>query len=171
MAPCLQKRWRQYWGLNDALPKDCTDCFNADGGGMVKGFGNYLFHQKYKGEFLGGFVSTKSDQIIRAFFAPGLNATAGGPDNCTLDPGGNTVWSALFAGQYDGAKFTAGLKDVMDNVVGPDSAAYYVWHGETHMHLWRDDYLDTNGTNMTLADWVKDILNHKNTRVGDLSMP
>jgi hypothetical protein len=173
MAACLQKRWRQYWGLNDILPsqEECPDCYNADGGGMVKGYGNYLFHKKYAGRMLGGFVSTLSDQIIRAFYAPGLNANGSGPDDCSVNPSYNTIISAMDPGfgigAYTGQKFTAGLKDVIENVVGPDSAGYYVWPGETHMHIWRSpDFWDTNGNTMTMADWVKDILDGKNTRQG-----
>ena len=33
MATCLQKKWRDAWGLDDSMPADCTDCFPADGGG------------------------------------------------------------------------------------------------------------------------------------------
>ena len=68
-------------------------------------FGDYLFNEKYKDRMPGGFVSAVHDGIIRAFFAPGLNAQSGQPDNCTLDPTLNTVTSSFLLGQYDGPKF------------------------------------------------------------------
>lgn len=166
MPACLQKRWREYWGLSSALPKECVGCFNADGGGIVAGFGNYLFKQKYKDRMLGGFISARHDGIIRSFYAPGLNATAGGPDNCTLEPSANVVSSAIGVGQYDGPKFAKGLKDVIDNVVGPEQAGYYMLPTDTHMHLWRARYFEKNGTDKTIAEWVAEILKGTPSRVG-----
>ena len=72
----LQKEWRELWGLNQAFPSDCEGCFNANGGGIVKGLGSYLF-QKYPepGQVMGGLISTQSDEIMTMFYSRGL-------DNC-----------------------------------------------------------------------------------------
>jgi hypothetical protein len=169
MAACLQKRWREYWGLNDALPTECIGCFNADGGGIVKGYGTYLFNQKYAGRMLGGFVSSQKDEIIRGFYSPGLSATAGQPDDCSLDPTWETVQVAVIGGaRYDGEKFKAGLKDVIDNVVGQGKVATYTIPETPHMHLWRDRYYQENGNGQTIAAWVKDVLDGKATKRGEL---
>jgi len=168
MAPCLQKRWRDYWGINQVLPKDCSECFHADGGGLVEGLGSYLFKYKYADRMLGGFISSLEDGIIRGFYAPGLNATEGQPDDCTLDPGGNTVFSSFLLGRYDGATFHAGLKDVIDGVVGRDKIGYYVLEGEPHMHLWRPRFFETNGNDQSMAAWVADILAGKPSHQGSL---
>jgi Pectinacetylesterase len=169
MATCLQKKWRTLWGLNDAIPAACgPKCFDPSGGKLVEGLGQYLFHEKYGDRFVGGVISTDADQIIRAFFAPGLSATAGQPDDCTLDPGGNTVASALFLGRYEGSKYHAALKDVMDNVVGWDKAATYFWNGEGHMHLWRPDYYNTNGNQHSIAEWLGSVVAGKLTHEGKL---
>jgi hypothetical protein len=169
MATCLQKRWRDYWGLNDAIPPECGPaCFDPSGGKIVDGLGNYIFHRKYNDRFIGGVISSAEDQIIRGFFAPGLNAEAGQPDNCTLDPGGNTVASSLYLGRYEGPKYRAALEDVMDNVVGWDKAATYFMNTDTHMHLWRPDYYNTNGNKRSIAEWLGAVLKGELTHEGSL---
>jgi len=172
MPACLQNKWRKYWGLDDILPKECKDCFNEDGGGLVKGYGTWLFHEKYKGQILGGFVSSLEDEIIRAFYAPGLSATKGAPDDCTLDPGSNTVGQAVFGGgfgnTYEGPAFTDGLKDVIQNVVKRGVVGFYTVPGTPHMHIWRARFYEKNGNDLTMAEWVKDVLAGKATEQGTL---
>jgi hypothetical protein len=172
MAACLQNRWRETWGLNDALPSqaECPACYQADGGGIVKGYGDYLFHQKYKDRMLGGFVSSVEDEIIRAFYAPGLGSDGSFPGDCTLDPSANTIEEAVIGGgPYTGAKFHEGLVDVMDNVVGRDSVAYYALPGTAHMHLWRPRFYEiADGATMTMAEWMADVLAEKATHQGNL---
>ncbi|MFT3923339.1 MAG: pectin acetylesterase-family hydrolase [Myxococcales bacterium] len=176
MAACLQKRWRTYWGLDDILPKDCTDCFAADGGDIVKGYGNWLFHKKYEGQVLGGFISSVEDEIIRAFYAPGLSMTKGKPDDCTLDPTSNTIKEAvigsaggLFGNEYTGQMFTDGLKDVLSTVVHrPGVVGFYTIPGTPHMHIWRPRFYEKNGNDQTIAEWTKDILAGKPTEQGTL---
>jgi hypothetical protein len=168
MAPCLQAKWRKYWALNDAFPKDCTAC-QGDAGGLTEAAFKYYFSNKYKGRFLGGLITTVHDQIIRAFFAPGLSAS-GGPDDCTLEPGLNTVTSAFSIGTYDGEKYRAGLADVSDNLVTPEQMGYYAMEGELHMHLFRPRFYETNGNAQSIADWMKDILAKKPTKTGEMFM-
>jgi hypothetical protein len=118
---------------------------------------------------LGGFVSSVEDEIIRAFYAPGLSADGSFPGDCSLDPAANTIQEATTGGgPYTGAKFHEGLADVLDNVVGRDSVGYYALQGTAHMHLWRPRFYETNGAGQTMADWVKDILAEKPTHDGDL---
>ena len=169
MATCLQNNWRTYWGMNDAFPKACKGCFRADGGGIVEGYGQYLFHEKFKGRMLGGFVSSLEDEVIRGFYSPGLNATEGGPDNCTLDPTGEIVKTAIIGGAlYTGEKFHEGLADAIDNVVKRGTVGFYTIPGTAHMHLWRDRYYEKNGNAQTIAEWVKDVLDGKPTENGEL---
>jgi hypothetical protein len=166
MAPCLQKKWREYWGLNEAFPKECTDCF-GNAGGLTEAAFKYYFGNKYKGRFLGGLITSVNDQIIRAFFAPGLSGTAGQPDDCTLDPGFNTISSALLLGQYPGDRYREGLMDVADNLVGKDQIGYYGIPGDGHMHLWRPHFFEKNGNTQSIAEWLADILAKKPTKQGD----
>ena len=152
MATCLQKRWRDTWGLDAILPKDCTDCFNSDGGGLVKGYGNYLFHNKYKGRMLGGMISSVGDEIIRAFFAPGENS-------CTVDPMSNTIEQAISnGGAYSVDKFSMGLEDVLTNVTKRGTVGVYTMDGGRHMHLWRAEYYQKNGNALSIAEWLAKVL-------------
>jgi hypothetical protein len=166
MASCLQKKWRTYWALNEAFPKDCTAC-QGDAGGLTEAAFKYYFSDKYGGKFLGGLITTVNDQIIRAFFAPGLSANAGQPDDCSLDPGLNTITSALLFGSYAGDKYREGLADVADNLVGPNQIGYYAMSGEAHMHLWRPTFWNKNGNEQSIAEWMADILAGKATKQGD----
>ncbi len=168
MSACIQKRWRETWGLDDILPKDCADCFNSDGGGIVKGYGEWLFHQKYKGRMLGGFISSLEDEIIRAFYAPGL-------DDCSVDPTANTIKEAvigsaggLLGTEYTGQMFHEGLKDVIQNVVKRGTVGFYTIPNTPHMHLWRPRFYEKNGNAQTMAEWVQDILDEKATEQGTL---
>jgi hypothetical protein len=156
LAPCLQKRWRDLWNLDAAMPKDCTGCFQADGGGLADGLGTYLFKQKYVGRKVGGMISSVEDGVIRAFYGPGLN-------NCTTDPGSNAILSAFELGGYSGADFRAGLKDIAA-FVGPDTASYFL-PGGAHMRLWRARfYQPVEG--VTIAKWLSDLLAENPTHIG-----
>ena len=129
--------------------------------------GKYLFHEKYAGRFLGGFVSTEEDNVMRAFFGAG-----GSPkdpnDNCMVDPGTNTIATATIGGNYDGPTYRAGLKDAVENVAGRETTAFYVMPGTPHMHLWRGRYYETNQVGTTLADWVGNVVAEKPSHVGAL---
>ncbi|NUO48548.1 MAG: hypothetical protein HOV80_06800, partial [Polyangiaceae bacterium] len=35
LAPCLQTRWREVWGLDSTLPAGCPECTGPDGGGIA----------------------------------------------------------------------------------------------------------------------------------------
>jgi hypothetical protein len=147
LAACLQKRWRDLWNFEAVLPQ-CPGCRNADGGGLAKGLGTYLFKEKFKDRMMGGLVTSREDEIIRLFFSDGLN-------NC----GG---------GDYTNGNFQMGLRDVINNVVGADRLAYYVLNGAGHMHLWRSRYYATNGLEKSIAAWVADVLADKPTHLGQL---
>jgi hypothetical protein len=171
MAPCLQKRWRDYWGI-DKIPvmQECgAPCQDPSGGGLTTGLGDYMFHEKFAGRMMGGAISTRSDQIMRAFFGAGQNAEGPDkPDNCTQDPGGNTVFSAVLgdlAAAYPADKYAAGLNATME-FFGVDQLGVYAMHGDLHMHIWRPEYFLDSGTGTVMADWVADILAGKNTKVG-----
>jgi hypothetical protein len=166
MAPCLQGKWRTYWALNDAFPKECTDC-QGQAGGLAEAAYKYYFSTKYKGRFLGGMISSVHDQIIRAFFAPGQSVDPSAPDDCTLEPSFNTISSSFSFGDYDGEKYRQGLVDVADNLVSPEQMGFYAMEGELHMHLFRPRFYEKNGNTQTIAEWMTDILAKKPTKQGE----
>jgi hypothetical protein len=79
-AACMQKRWREGWGFADALPSDCTECKQADGGGMIR-MADFLI-KKHPNSTLAA-VTSIHDEVIRLFFSVGVK-------NCanfdTVDP-------------------------------------------------------------------------------------
>ncbi|MGH7434618.1 MAG: pectin acetylesterase-family hydrolase, partial [Polyangiaceae bacterium] len=70
LPACLQKKWRELWGFDDALPKDCAECFDDDGSGLTD-IVYYLLH-KYAGARVAA-VTTMEDEIIRLFYAQGVD--------------------------------------------------------------------------------------------------
>jgi hypothetical protein len=152
LEPCLQKNWRDLWGVDKILPPDCTECFHPDGGGLTE-LSTYIL-QKYPGRVLGGGVSSNQDEVMKLFFGAGLN-------ECTMP--------ALFAmGSYPLDRYPLGLTDFIENVLGGDKAGSYMTEGTTHQHLFRPRYYEENGVGMTLAAWVGEILNDNPVHVGVL---
>jgi len=147
------------WGLDDALPPDCKGCFNPDGGGLTEGLGEYIFREKYAGRMLGGGISSSHDQIIKLFFAVGLN-------NCTVDPTVEAVQSAVGLSSYPFDRFPAGLNDFIENVAGPDNAGSYILPGDLHQHLFRFRYYQDNGVGRAIAGWLEDVLDGRAVHVG-----
>jgi hypothetical protein len=162
LEPCLQKEWRELWGLNDALPKDCKGCFDAAGGGLAQGLGDYIFKQKYKSrKLIGGGISSKQDEVIKLFFSAGLN-------ECQTSPVLEVVPAALGLGSYPAERYPAGLKDFLDNVSSRDKTASYGLEGTLHQHLFRDRFFEMNGAGTTMAEWLGKVLNDEATHVGGL---
>jgi hypothetical protein len=159
LEPCLQKEWRELWGLDKILPKDCTGCFNADGGGLADGLGTYIFKQKYKGRVLGGGISSTQDQIIKLFFSAGLG-------NCTTDTATEAVASFLGGSSYPPDRYPAGLQDFADNVAGQDSVGTYFIDSDLHQHLFRARYYEENAVGKTIAAWLGDVLNDQAEHLG-----
>lgn len=162
LEPCLQKQWRDLWGIDKILPKDCKGCFNADGGGLAQGLGDYIFKQKYKGRMLGGGLSGTQDQVIKLFFSAGL-------ENCTTDTASEAVASFTGLGSYPEDRYPAGLKDFVDGVAG-DSVGYYAISedgiNDLHQHLFRQRFYEDNGVGKTIAQWVGDLLKDQPERLG-----
>jgi hypothetical protein len=159
LEPCLQKEWRELWGLDKILPKDCTGCFNADGGGLADGLGTYIFKQKYKGRVLGGGISSTQDQIIKLFFSAGLG-------NCTTDTATEAVSSFVGGSSYPPDRYPAGLQDFLDNVAGEDSVGSYFIDSDLHQHLFRARFYEQNGVGKTIAQWLGDVLNDQAEHLG-----
>jgi hypothetical protein len=151
LEPCLQKIWRELWGLDAILPSDCKGCFNADGGGLAEGLGNYLFKEKYTDRLIGGLVSSEQDQIIKLFFSAGL-------DGCRGSTSAEAVASFLGLGSYPPQRYPQGIADFIDGVAGRDQVSSYVLAGDLHQHIFRARYFEDNGLGMSIADWLGHLL-------------
>jgi hypothetical protein len=137
LGACLQKQWRDLWGLDAALPQDCAGCFNADGGGLARGLAAY-YRSKYSDSILGGLISSEDDEIISLFYAPGLN-------DCPSDA--NSY-------QYTPGLYHTALDDLRDSVMGTTRFNTYFIAGSKHMHVFRDRYYEDNGVGMTIAEFM-----------------
>ena len=68
---CMQKRYRDLYGLDESFPAECATCKSADGGHIAAGLLSYLF-DKYPDNVLGGLVDSDQDEIMKFFFSEGL---------------------------------------------------------------------------------------------------
>lgn len=143
LSPCLQTRWRELWGLDSTLPSGCPECTQPDGGGIV----NYVTYlgNRYPDAHL-GVLSSDQDNTIRLFFGYGEN------DCANLD--------GVVPISMSGQKFAEGLTDLRDNYLAalPAWATYFV-SSTTHTYLGGAGYASTTVDDVTLTQWVADIVN------------
>jgi hypothetical protein len=159
----MQKRWRDSWGFEDSLPKDCTDCRQADGGGLLK-MADYLLKKHPYARI--GMISTMQDEVIRLFYSVGLK-------DCTTyeaaDPVGITVGQVLDPTVFTPAEtYTSGLLDLRTKYVDTGRLSTFYMSGLTpnfHQHLFRASFYEPiNGS--SLAAWTGDFVNGKVSQVG-----
>lgn len=130
LAPCLQSKWRNLWGMNKNLPTDCS-C-NNDGGNLVD-IWSYL-KQKYPQDSF-SLISSVEDGTISLFFAFGRRS-------CT----------ALLPIGYSG--LADGLQRLSDSGV-----PVYMIAGNTHTHTGdKDEYYSRVVNNVPLYKWVEQLV-------------
>ena len=173
ITPCLQQLVTPLWGLKAALPPDCAECSDPDGG--LVNIVPYWMHKYPKTRL--GLVSTLHDQIIRLFLAAGQN-------NCSdTDP--NLLSGLALQGAdppaFDGGMYENGLDQLRatylcTNVI----SSYYIGDGDPdasdsngvidtlHQHIFRPRfYLPLAGPGQpTLAKWVGDVIAGKIEQIG-----
>ncbi len=140
LAPCLQQRWRDVWGLTQSLPAACPECTGVDGGGII----NYVawLSTEYPTSTF-ALVTALQDSTIRGFWGFGSN-------NCqNLD----SAWPLAYAG----TTFEAGLVDLRDTWMGANWGTYYVT-GTQHTFLGGSSFYSASVNNTALTAWVADIL-------------
>jgi hypothetical protein len=141
---CLQKQWREIWGLEGSVLKDCgADCPNQDDFEI-----DYTKHVAARSsERMAGLISSTADMVITLFYGYGQNDCMG---NAATPVGA--------------AEFKAGLLEYRDilKTIYPNYGTYYI---EDSKHTWIGDdgfYTTVTGANSRpLVDWVADIVNGK----------
>jgi hypothetical protein len=161
VAACLQQTWRDTWNLNAALPPDCHECDDGQGGGLM----NIIdyWRAKYPSATV-GLVSSIHDEIIRLFFAAGH-------DDCSVvaDPIG--LWLTL-ATTYPADRFRDGLLHLRETYADTGQlSTYYVsapFTDTLHQHIFRPRFYEATaeGSDMTMVDWTQDLLNGDLHQVG-----
>ena len=139
LRPCLQKTFRDLWGLSETLPADCPECKGEDGGGLVE-FTRYL-RVNYSERQMGMIMSTQ-DNILRFFFGFSQN------DCKVLVPG------------IAGKTFEKGVKSIKEGYL-QDSIKTFIVPGETHTFLSSKGFYQTKLENQTMAAWVKDLIDQE----------
>ena len=158
LETCLQKQWRELFNLDNILPQDCAECFHDDGGGILEGFGNYLYRGKYPERMIGGGISSAQDDIMKLFFSTGLN-------DCTTDSFVASVGGFLQMSPYPPERYPAAMMDAME-FFGLDRIGTYFMTGNNHQHLFRARYYEENDAGMTIAEWVGEILKDNPVHAG-----
>ncbi|HMI83474.1 MAG TPA: pectin acetylesterase-family hydrolase [Polyangiaceae bacterium] len=161
LPPCLQKIWRETWGMDESLPPDCTECRQADGSGLME-IVDY-WRRKYPVARV-ALVESVHDEVIRLFFSAGN-------DNCA-----NNDPILLFLGTlsltYDANKFQEGLLDLRTRYACSNQLATYfvssLFNDTPHQQIFRDRFYQpiANGSSVTVAQWVSDFLADRMTHIG-----
>jgi hypothetical protein len=142
MTPCLQKRWRELWNMDDAIPADCVGCSNPDGGGLVNYF-PYLV-KKHPKSIL-SLISSDEDGIISTFYGYGQN-------NCQGLEGSSAGMS--------GPTYAAGLAEFRNqSLESSPYAASYIVHSTNHTWLTGLSFYSTTVQGMALTEWVNLVIN------------
>ncbi len=160
IVPCLQETWRDVWGLDATVLKDCgASCPNQSD--YVMDWMQFLINKYAKGafapKFMGGLISWTGDSTISTFFGFGAN------DCKTTVPVPMTS-----------AQFTAGILEFRATMKPQtDRFGTYYASGNAHTFLMMDSsgliqgsgllggLYDTDVSGVKLVDWMKDLLDHK----------
>lgn len=139
IAPCLQKHFRELWGLDEGPLARCPSCDTDPEGAFVEDFFAYTLFT-YPNRNL-GVVSYDQDQVIRGFWGFGENECAN--------------LNALFPPNYPGAKFTEALEDLRDRIMsGLPNAKLFMVEGTSHVLLTQDPWTVVRD-GVTLSDWIQ----------------
>ncbi|WP_141733489.1 pectin acetylesterase-family hydrolase [Oligoflexus tunisiensis] len=138
LAPCLQKSFRTLWGIDTALPEDCTDCSGEDGGGLVN-LARYL-RERY-GDHDKGMIMSLQDGIMRFFYGFGVNEC-----KPPLIP------------NYPAQEFEAGVRSLRENFLQGGIPTFFQ-NGSQHVYISSKSFYETKANGQSLSSWVRDLLN------------
>jgi hypothetical protein len=160
MPVCMQQKWRESFGLNAALPPDCTECRQANGGGLLN-LADFLIRKHPNAKL--GLITSMQDDVMRLFFSISK-------DNCAgydvADPIQNYIAGIFPAAQYEG-----GVNAVRTRYASTGKLATYYLGGTNnifHQHTFRPRFFDTaaSPSGESIAQWTTKFLNGTITQVG-----
>lgn len=163
MPVCMQKRWREQWGFAGSLPPDCTECQQADGGGML-GLADFML-KKHPNMRLAALSGTQ-DEVMRLFLSSGLKDCA---SYDTADP------VAIVLGQFDptvyypAQDYTDALNELKQLYEPTGRLATYLIGAPNpnfHEHLFRSEFYTAPAGGVTEAQFIADFIAGKITQVG-----
>jgi Pectinacetylesterase len=146
LAPCLQKTWRETWGYDNSILKDCgAACPKKDD--YTFDYGVYL--AKTFNNRLSGLIESSQDGIISLFFGAGS-------DNCAAPFG--------LAPSIPGPDFQMGLLMFREAVKPYASFGSYLPPSDQHTWLMGASFYTAAIGDTKLIDWVTDIITDKGTK-------
>lgn len=164
MPSCLQKRWRDTWGLDANFPPDCgEECRSADGGNLFQ-IVDY-WRRKYPKTSV-ALISGIHDEIIRLFYSLGNNDCK----DYGADP--PSLFIGTLGDTYPPAKFKMGLDELRERYADTGQYASYYMDGfpnaTAHQTLFRPRFYE-NAAGLdkpTIAEFVKQWLDGERPHVG-----
>ncbi|MET0283392.1 MAG: pectin acetylesterase-family hydrolase [Polyangiales bacterium] len=161
---CLQKRWRETWGVDAHYPPDCgSECRNAEGGNLF-GIVDYWRRKYPRGTV--SLLSGVHDEIIRLFFSLGNEGCA----NYQLDP--ETLFIGSIGQTYDPEKFKQGLLQLRDKYVDTNRVSSYYMNGfpnaTAHQVLFRPRFYEkaAGASAPSPAQFLKSFIDGTMSQVG-----
>jgi len=161
--PCLQRAWRELFGLDAALPPDCRDCFAADGGGLL-GLADFLIDKHPASRI--AVISSTEDEVIRLFFTPGENACA---NVDAADPVQITLGQLAGQALYPAQRYAEGLLALRSRFAATGRLSTFFFAGANvnlHQHAWRPRFFEPLTGSTTLAQFVSDFVAGETAQVG-----
>jgi hypothetical protein len=160
MPICMQRRWRDLWGFDASLPPDCTECRQADGGGLAR-LAEFLIRKHPNAHI--GVISSMQDEIMRLFFSVSNN-------NCAAFDTSDPVINFL-TGIFPGEQYTAGLNDMRSRYAPNGRYASYFLGGFNitfHQHTFRPRFYDAFvlSSGESIAQWTSAFIAGSMRQVG-----
>jgi hypothetical protein len=160
---CLQRSWRELFGLDYGLPPDCAECFHADGGGLIA-LSDFLIEKHPTSRI--ALISSLQDEVIRLFFTPGQNQCASIAD---ADPVGITLGQLAGSAIFPPDTYQAALLAVRAQYQASERLATYFLSDleiTLHQHSWRPRYFEAPPGKVSIAQFVADFLDGRMDQVG-----
>jgi len=164
MPTCLQKRWRDTWGIDGNFPSDCGEqCRNAEGGNLFQ-IVDY-WREKYPKTNV-ALISGIHDEIIRLFYSLGN-------DSCKdyqADP--PSLFIGTLGDTYPPDKFKMGLEQLRTKYIDSKQLATYYMDGfpnsTAHQSLFRARFYENaaGADKPTVAAFIKQWIDGAMTQVG-----
>ncbi len=149
LAPGTQRRWRNTWDLDEALPPGCADCSLPNGDGLENVLPYYAAQNPAR---TFGLLSYREDAVIRAFF--GL-----------ADPGCGSGGSCSVSGPaFEDALF--GIRPTL-----PSNAGTYYVEGEAHTFLLDPAFYTATVDGIPLTSWAAALVAGQATDVPAVQPP
>lgn len=143
LQPCLQKAWREIWGFESTILRDCgTAC--PDPNNFAVDWSMFLAKKYARAK--AGVISASADSVISLFYGFGAN-------ECT----------ALIPVSLSAADFEAGLMDFRTTIQGATNFGTFYIDSTNHTWIGGDDsFYNTTVDGVRLVDWVRDLIEGTN---------